>query len=164
MERSRSSPLLPPSYSSESNRRPGGNESRNTVVKSGMKRRKYQQPVAQSTFSAACKPRIIDELFTQRCPYSAVSNSSCTGGGESMATAIWLSASLVLRATRKYKFTFPIFAVGAILSNFLTITVSLVLDITVPGIRLLVTGTRNSQYSSHLSSGLRERSPRSRRS
>jgi hypothetical protein len=60
-----------------------------------------------------------------------------------MATAIWLSASLVLRATRKYKFTFPIFAVGAILSNFLTITVSLVLDITVPGIRLLVIGTRN---------------------
>jgi hypothetical protein len=28
----------------------GGNESRNTDVKSGIKRRKYQQPLAQSTF------------------------------------------------------------------------------------------------------------------
>jgi hypothetical protein len=51
-----------------------------------------------------------------------------------MATAIWLSASLVLQTTRKRKFTFPIFAVGAILSSFLAITISLVLDITVPGI------------------------------
>jgi hypothetical protein len=41
---------------------------------------------------------------------------------------------LVLQATRKRKFTFPIFAVGAILSSFLAITISLVLDITVPGI------------------------------
>lgn len=45
-----------------------------------------------------------------------------------MATAIWLSASLVLQTTRKRKFTFPIFAVGAVLTNLLTI----ILDIAIP--------------------------------
>lgn len=53
-----------------------------------------------------------------------------------MATAIWLSASLVLGATRKLKFTFPVFAVGAVLSNLFTITVTIVLNVTVPKIRL----------------------------
>jgi hypothetical protein len=49
-----------------------------------------------------------------------------------MATAIWLSASLVLCATRKLKFTFPVFAVGAVLSDLFTITVTIVLNVTVP--------------------------------
>ena len=43
---------------------------------------------------------------------------------------IWVSASLVLVASRRFKFTFPVFAVGSILASFVTIT--LILDITVP--------------------------------
>jgi hypothetical protein len=82
-----------------------------------------------------------------------------------MATAILLSASLVLVATRKHKFTFPIFAVGAVLSNFFSITVSLVLNVTVPEIRKSINKTRKSVHDApYLSSGLRDRSGRSRRS
>jgi hypothetical protein len=113
----------------------GGNESRNTDVKSGMKRRKYQQPLAQSTFGRRVYASNDRRAVYTAIPYSAVSSSSCAGGGESMATAIWLSASLVLCATRKYKFTFPVFAVCAVLSNFLAITISLILDIAVPEIQ-----------------------------
>jgi len=58
-----------------------------------------------------------------------------------MATAIWVSASLVLRTTRKEIFTFPIFAVGAVLADFLAIT--LILDITVPKTKMSVSVSKD---------------------
>jgi hypothetical protein len=60
--------------------------------------------------------------------YSAVSSSSCARGGESMATAIQISVNLDhLVASRKHEFTFPVFAVGSVLTTFLTI----ILNVTV---------------------------------
>jgi hypothetical protein len=77
-----------------------------------------------------------DQLFPpsvrRKCkPYSAATSksSSCVGGGESMATAIQVSASLIhLDAMGNFKFTFPIFAIGAILTTLVTFF----LNVTVP--------------------------------
>jgi len=60
--------LRPPRYLFESNRRARGGESRNTDVKSGTKRRKYQQAQSTINFLSAVYASNMDELFTQRYP------------------------------------------------------------------------------------------------
>jgi hypothetical protein len=97
-----------------------GTESRKLIVKSDSKE------------ILAAGDQLFPPDVRRKCrPYSAATSksSSCVGGGESMATAIQVSASLYhLDAMGNFKITFPIFAIGAILTTLVTFF----LNVTVP--------------------------------
>jgi len=103
---------------------------------------------------------MMENRITQQCPIHRELEEEYRSRLTALAAVLYrFESELCWHARMKLSHTFPIVTIGAVLTNIIH---SLVFEVTIPGQDELHRCAKCS--STYLSSGLRERSPRSRRS